>query len=106
MIRFVLRFLGLWILAAAFIFFIYDGAKSIADSTVKFTSAGQIWHDINSTSLQLFQAGVERHVAEWLWQSIIQPILEQPFSLVLAVVGIVLVLLGRKKKPLIGYGRD
>ena len=33
MIRFVFRFLGLWILAAAFIFLIYDVTKSIADRT-------------------------------------------------------------------------
>ena len=38
MIRFVLRVLGLWILAAAFIFLIYDGNTSsdAATSTVQF----------------------------------------------------------------------
>jgi hypothetical protein len=33
-------------------------------------------------------------------------VLEQPGWLVLGVVGILLILLGRKKKPLIGYARD
>ena len=32
--------------------------------------------------------------------------LDQPISLVLGVIGAILILLGRKKKPLIGYARD
>jgi hypothetical protein len=34
------------------------------------------------------------------------PVLNAPTWVVLGVLGIVLVLLGRKKKPLIGYARD
>ena len=43
MIRFVLRFIGLLLLALAFIFVIYDGMKSIADATVYMTKVTQIW---------------------------------------------------------------
>jgi hypothetical protein len=43
----------------------------------------------------------------WAWQGVIQPyFLKQPVSLVLVIVGAILTLLGRKKKPLIGYARD
>jgi hypothetical protein len=31
--------------------------------------------------------------------------LDQPVSLVLGVLGVIMMLLGRKKRPLIGYGR-
>jgi hypothetical protein len=42
-----------------------------------------------------------------VWQDVIQPyFLDQPVSLVLAIIGAILILLGRKKKPLIGYARD
>jgi hypothetical protein len=34
------------------------------------------------------------------------PVLNAPTWVVLGIFGIVLVLLGRKKKPLIGYARD
>ena len=105
MIRFLFRFFGLWILAAGFIFLIYDGTKSIAGGALFVTKLGQTWTDINATSLQLLQAAVERSVSAWLWQYAIQPILEQPTWLVLGVLGIILMLLGRKKKPLIGYAR-
>jgi hypothetical protein len=49
----------------------------------------------------------ERHVGTWAWQGVVKPyFLDQPVSLVLAIIGAILILLGRKKKPLIGYARD
>jgi len=106
MIRFLLRFLGLWILAAAFVWLVVDGTKSIAGNSLSFTQLGKTWYDLNPNSLQLLQPAIERHVAVWLWNPVIQTVLEQPTWLVLGVVGSILILLGRKKKPLIGYGRD
>jgi hypothetical protein len=41
-----------------------------------------------------------------LWNPVIMTILEQPVWLVFGIIGAVLILLGRKKKPLIGYVRD
>jgi hypothetical protein len=106
MIRFLFRFLGLLTLAAAFIFVVYDGARLIANQKVEFTTVGYVWASVHQNSLLLFQPAVERHVTPWLWQSLIQPyLLEQPASLLLLIVGALLVLLGRRKKPLIGYAR-
>jgi hypothetical protein len=105
MIRFVLRTLGLWILALGFVFLVYDGTKSIAGDQVYFTKLGEVWNWVNSTSLQLLQPAIERHVAEWLWNPVILSVLTAPAFLVFAVLGAILMLLGRKKKPLIGYAR-
>jgi hypothetical protein len=107
MIRFVFRFFGLLLLAAGFIFLVYDGTRSIADQTLHITSVGYVWSNIHQNSLLLLQPAIERHVAPWLWQGVVQPyLLEQPVALVLGILGGVLILLGRKKKPLIGYARD
>ena len=105
MIRFLLRFLGLLLLALAFIFVIYDGMKSIADRTFKVTAAVQFWTDLHDSSLQAAQASVERMSAT-LWNLAIGPILNQPAAAIFAVLGALLIVLGRKKKPLIGYARD
>jgi hypothetical protein len=40
MIRFVFRFIGLCLLATAFVFFVYDGTKSIANHQIVYTSVG------------------------------------------------------------------
>jgi hypothetical protein len=105
MIRFLLRFLGLLMLAIAFILVIYDGTKSIAGNAVFITKLGDLWNNIHASSLQMLQAMVERQVVPEVWKYGFQPVLQQPSWLVLAVLGIVLIVLGRKKKPLIGYAR-
>jgi hypothetical protein len=107
MIRFVLRFVGLLLLALGFIFLVYDGTKSIADQNLFLTSVGSIWSNIHQSSLTALQPTVERLVGPWAWQGVVQPyFLDQPISLVFAIFGAILILLGRKKKPLIGYARD
>lgn len=106
MIRFIFRFIGVVLLALAFIFVVYDGMKSIADHTLYITKIEQFWIEIHSRSLQALREGIERHTATAVWQFLIQPILNQPIALVFGILSVILILLGRKKKPLIGYLRD
>jgi len=105
MIRFLLRFLGLWVLAGAFIAVVYDGTKSIAGDTLSVTKLRETWSAIHQSSLQLLQVAIERHVA-WLWDPFARTVLTAPTWLVLGILGAILILLGRKKPPLIGYARD
>jgi hypothetical protein len=107
MIRFVFRFVGLLCLALGFIFLVHDGTKSIADQTLYLSSVGATWSNVHQTSLADLQPVVERIAGTWVWQGVVVPyLLDQPVSLVLAVLGAILILLGRKKKKLIGYARD
>jgi hypothetical protein len=105
MIRFLFRFIGLWFLAAGFIFLIYDGMKSIADQRIFITTTRGVWTAIHQNSLGSVEAWVAAHAPAWAMRGLNLAILEQPTWLVLGVVGIVLILLGRRKKPLIGYAR-
>ena len=106
MIRFLFRFLGLLVLAAAFITLVIDGTKSIAAGVLTVTELGRYWNDIHSTSLQLLQPAIERHVAQWLWNPVVLNIITAPAWLVLGILGAVLMLIGRKRRPPIGYARD
>jgi hypothetical protein len=56
--------------------------------------------------LAAFQTLVERHAGPDIWQVVIAPILEQPAAAVSCILGVILIVIGRKKKPLIGYARD
>jgi hypothetical protein len=105
MIRFLLRSLGLWILAAGFVFFVYDGTKSIAGDHLYFTTLREFWNAVSATSLPWLQAAIEGHAPQWLWDPVILSVLNAPAWLVFAILGAILMLLGRKKKPLIGYAR-
>ena len=110
MIRFVFRFLGLWILAAGFVALVRDGTKSIAGNAVFITQLSEDWTNIHATSLQSLQTviaeRVEPYVGRWLWDPVVLGILAAPTFVVLGIIGSILILIGRKKKKLIGYGRD
>jgi len=106
MIRFVARFVGIVLLALAFVFVIYDGVKSIADHVFYATRIDQFWIEVNSRSLQMLRELIENSAGLSIWRWFVQPLLEQPIALVFGVLSVALILLGRKKKPLIGYARD
>ena len=83
-----------------------DGTKTIAGNAVAVTKLNADWYNFNASSIQQLQPAVERYVGEWVWNSVFLTVLEQPTWLVLGILGAILILLGRRKKPLIGYGRD
>ena len=105
MIRGFFRLVGLLLLAAGFIFMVYDGARFVADNTLRFTRFGQFWNDVHQSSQQAFRIWVEG-ISPWLWNNVARVILDQPVFAVMAVLGILLMLLFRPKKPLIGYSRS
>jgi len=106
MIRFVFRFAGLWILAAGFVALVRDGTKSIAGNAVFITRLSEDWNNIHGTSLESLNVLVERHAGPATWEFTSSWVLGAPTWLVLGILGSIFILLGRKKKPLIGYGRD
>lgn len=105
MTRFLLRVLGLICLAAAFILVIYDGTKSIAGNRLFLTTVQAPWELFHSGSLAKLRPLIEPYVHGLLWNPVAVTVLAAPAWSVLGVFGILLLLLGRKKKPLIGYAR-
>src|SRR5450432_3661288 len=105
MIRGFFRLIGLLLLAGGFIFMVYDGARFVADQTLRFTRFGQFWNDIHQSSQEALKVWV-KGVSPWLWNSGVEFLLNQPVFAVLGVVGILLMILFRPRKPLIGYSRD
>jgi hypothetical protein len=105
MIRFLFRFIGVLCLAAAFILLIYDGTKSIAGNNLYLTSVRELWDLINAGSLAELKPLIQPYAKGVLWDPLMLALLAAPSWSVFGVLGIILVLLGRKKKPLIGYAR-
>lgn len=106
MIRFLLRFIGLLVLAAAFILVIYDGTKSIAANSLFFTSVRTLWELVNAGSLAKLRALIAPYAGGFLWDPVMTSILAAPAFSLLGFFGIVFILLGRRRKPLIGYARS
>jgi hypothetical protein len=104
MIRGVFRLVGLLLLAGGFFFLVYDGARSIADQALRLTRLGEFWNDIHQASQASFRTMVEG-ASPALW-NLARLILDQPAWAVMGVFGILLLLLFRPRKPLIGYSRN
>jgi hypothetical protein len=105
MIRFLFRLIGLICLAAAFILVIYDGTKSIAGNNLYLTSVRALWDLINAASLAKLKPLIQPYAHGMLWDPGMVTFLSAPSWAVLGFLGIIFVLLGRRKKPLIGYAR-
>ena len=106
MIRFLFRFVGLLGLALSFVFLVYDGTKSIANRAVEMTTVERFWNEVSQKNPQDLLRPLTQSIAPWLWDPAAVSILRTPIWLVLAVLAAILMVLGRKKKPLIGYARD
>src|SRR5262249_47814486 len=104
--RFLLRFVGLICLAAGFILLIYDGTKSIAGNRLFITSVQTLWELINAGSLAKLEPVVRSYAGGYLWGSLVVSFLAAPGWGLVGVLGILSLILGRKKKPLIGYARS
>ena len=106
MIRFVFRFVGLWILAAGFVALVRDGTKSIAGNAVFITKLATTGTTSMAPAWSSLKAWSSAMPGPALWEFASAYVLAAPTWLVLGIIGSILILIGRKKKPLIGYGRD
>jgi len=103
--RLLFRSLGVVAIALAGMCLNYDLTKTL-DTGLRVTKVGDVWYPIHSSSLQLLQPAIERHLSQWLWDPVVLSVLTAPAWLVFGIIGAVLMLIGRKKKPLIGYVRE
>jgi hypothetical protein len=99
MIRFLLRLIGFLILAAGFVALVIDGARSIAVGALSWTSAETAWASwspatLAKTHTALASAPGLDHAFAF--------ILTLPAFAPLVVIGILLMLLGRRRRRGIG----
>ncbi len=104
MIRGLFRLVGLLLLAVAFVFLIYDGARSIADQALRLTPLGEVLNDIHQSSQQACGPWWRKRRRGCGATSSRYP---QPAGFCGGgVLGLVLLLIFRPRKPLIGYARN
>ncbi len=98
MFKSILRILALFALAMALITAVLDMTRSIADSSVIMTPLGVDWFNLSPSTLNLAQATVQRYVHPYLWDPVIQTILQAPSWFVFGVLWFLLALAGRRRK--------
>lgn len=91
MIRFTVRALGLWLLAAAFAAAMIDGMKSIAASRPIIGSALATWADLAPGALAAFQAWLDRTAGPGVRAFVVEVLGIAPAWALFGVLGAVLI---------------
>lgn len=97
MIRFLLRFIGFWLLAGGVVALVVDGTRSIAASQVQLTSAVSAWSSISPSSLEKAKTAISG-LSSAAWADVALPVLDLPLFGLLCVLGFVLMALGRARR--------
>lgn len=97
---FALRFIGVLFVILAAIAMAWELYILVETGQFKLSSWGELWFRLHAPSLNLYQAGVERHVSAALWDKVLAPLLLWPATLVLLIPGVLLVWLPRVSEML------
>jgi hypothetical protein len=103
MLRFLLRAIGMILIAAGFVGLVVDGTRSIANGALMFTPLGEAAHRVFGERYLLFQPAVERHISPWLWENVVLYVTLLPASVVAFFLGVLLLWLGQKRPEPIGF---
>ena len=102
MLRLIARTLGLWTVAGAFVAAVIDGMRSIAASQVVTTSSFAAWSELAPSSLGALRGAVEGRIGAAAWTATTGTVLALPTWALLAIIGALLIALGRKRVAPIG----
>jgi hypothetical protein len=107
MLRFLARFIGFWLVAAALVAAVIDGSKSIAASALVITPLAESWAAISALAGEpaAAPAGAESSPLPWPLDLALSWFLSAPTVLALAVAGVVFLILGAKRRGIV-IGRE
>lgn len=101
MVRFLFRFTGLWLVAGAFVALVIDGTRSVSASRFIFAPVRDIWTMVDAATLKMAQ---EKAGPGGLAAQLLEGLLAMPFFVLLALLGFLFLLIGRRKRErVIGY---
>ena len=105
MFRFLARFLGVWLVAAAMVIAVVDGARSIAASQVVLTPLSASWAFVSEAAGRAPVEAGEAAGLPWPFDVALAWLLTAPSAAVLAIIGFALLLAGHKRRERDAFGR-
>ena len=100
--RVLLRLSGYLCVAAGFVVLVIDGARSIANSALRFTSVSETVTALIQERYALIQPAVERNIHPLLWDPVLLSVMRMPTAFAALLLGFALLWLGRQPEPQIG----
>ena len=96
---FFLRLIGGWSILAGVVALVADVTRAYeSGGKLAFSSLGKDWYAISPATLNMLQAGIERHVHPALWDPVMLNVLKAPAFGVLAGLGVVLYIIGLRHR--------
>ncbi len=93
----MLRIIGLILILLGAAALYFDAAA--AEDGFRLRALGEVWFEVHPNSLQLIQPAIERHISPVLWDPVMLTLLTWPLAPMLAIPGLLLFFLRRRKKP-------
>lgn len=98
--QFIIRTIGLIVLALGFVGIVLDGMRSMANETVLFASLSDIGNALFPSAMAALSSGME-NISPWsgafsLWQTLVTHAMDLPASVVGFVLGALLLKTGQK----------
>jgi hypothetical protein len=103
MLRFLVRAIGLFLLAGGFIALIVDGTRSLAGSGLYVASIDASLQTIAPAVYQSLEKTVLAHLPNFVWDPLIVHVLRVPVSAALLLLGGLCVILTHKDPQEFGY---
>jgi len=103
MFRLLLRFLGLCLLATAFVTLLVDVTRSVAGARLYVTPLSETLMAFAPGKLALTQAFVERRVHPFIWDPVLVDLMHLPVWLAVGAIGYLAIRLGGKPAPKFGF---
>jgi hypothetical protein len=102
MFRFLLRLVGLFLLAGAFAALVIDGTRSVAGGVLLWTPLGKTIAWLAPAKMAALKPAVDK-LNPFLWNPVMVHLLLLPTWLVIGFLGALALVLAQKRQPKIGY---
>jgi hypothetical protein len=103
MLRFLLRAIGLLLLAGGFIALIVDGTRSLAGSSLYVTPVDTALQTIAPAAYHSLEKSVLAHLPHFVWDPLLVHLLRAPMSGALLVLGVLCLVVTHKPHHEFGY---
>lgn len=100
--RFLVRSVGYLCVAAGFVALVIDGARSIANALLRFTTIGEVLAALLHDRYAALGPMIARDLHPLLWDPVMLSVMQAPAALAALTLGFVLLWLGRAPEPQIG----
>ena len=103
MLRLLIRFMGLALLAGGFVALVVDGARSLAGGSLYVTTLGSVLQALWPVAFQALRSALVSRLPTFVWDPLLVFLLMTPVGVALCGLGAAFIVLSHRHHALVGY---